>query len=289
MLKVTLDDLLALDYSFVLEYLSSFLAKVLEESGARGFVVGVSGGVDSATALTLAARSVGAGRILALIMPDPTSTPREDLEDALSLVGALGCPYRVIDLGSIVEAYARSLDIREPGEERVPLGNLKARARMTLLYYYANKYRYLVLGASDRSEYLIGYFTKYGDGASDVAPLLALYKTQVRAFAREIGVPERVASKPSAPRLWPGHTAEEELGLRYEEIDLVLFSHVDLGIPAGSIPEATGLPPHVVQAVLRLYEGSRHKRSGPLAPNVEALLWHSLKRGAFLRPRHKAP
>ena len=270
--KVTLDRIVNIDYGRVEEYLSRFLREVLDESGASGFVVGVSGGVDSATTLALAVRAVGAERVTALIMPDTTVTPQEDVDDALSLARKFGVKHYVIKIDPIVEVYKSALPFYDGGDaDRVPLGNTRARIRMTLLYYYANKYGSLVLGTGDRSEYLIGYFTKYGDGAVDVAPILVLYKSQVRRFALHLGVPEKVAFKPSSPRLWPGHTAEGELGVTYDHVDLVLFSYFDLGLRPEEIPDATGVPSRVVERVLELHRRSEHKRLPPRAPSVEPI------------------
>jgi len=270
--RLTVHHITSIDYSVVENLLTRFLRDVLGKSGGRGYVVGVSGGLDSATALALATKSVGRDRVLALIMPDSRVTPGEDTEDAIALAEALGVKYHIIEISGAVDAIKRSIPIYEDDEkDRLPLGNLRARIRMCLLYYYANKLGYLVLGTSDRSEYLIGYFTKYGDGASDVAPLTLLYKTQVRAFAKHLGVPSKIADKPSAPRLWRDHVAEEELGLSYTDIDLVLAAYVDLGLRVSDIPLATGVDISVVEKVVKMVSSSEHKRRGPAVLGAELL------------------
>ncbi len=272
MARITLDDVVRLDYAKVEEGIADFLREKLAEAGASGYVIGVSGGVDSATTLYLAARSVGAERVLPLIMPDSEVTPREDVEDAKNLVEPLGLRPHVIDIAPIVNVYKSSIPIYQGGEEdRVPLGNLRARIRMSLLYYYANKLNLLVLGAGDRSEILIGYFTKYGDGGVDLLPIGVLYKTQVRRLAVHLGIPEKIAFKPSSPRLWPGQTAEGELGASYEDIDLVLYAVFDEGLSWSEVPEATGVPERVVEMVKRRYEASHHKRNPPPAPPLEVV------------------
>ena len=272
MKRVSIDDLIRIDYGIVEGYLREFLISELESSGRKGYVLGLSGGLDSSTTLALAVRSVGSDRVLALIMPDPEVTPQVDVDDAVGLAKALNVKYHVVNIAPIVDVFKGSIPIYESEElDRVPLGNLRARIRMNILYYYANKLDYLVLGTSDRSEILIGYFTKYGDGAVDVAPLAVLYKTQVRRFALHLGVPERIAFKPSSPRLWRDHEAEKELGVTYEQVDLVLHAKLDLGYPEIEIPSVTGISEHVVRRVLELHERSRHKRVGVKTPDVEPI------------------
>ncbi|MEM0027662.1 MAG: NAD+ synthase [Ignisphaera sp.] len=272
-MRITIDDITQIDYSFVEDYLSKFLKSSLAASGKKGFVIGVSGGVDSATAYALAVRSVGRENVLAIIMPDKNTTPKEDVDDAIELVNRFGGRYNIVEISDIVESYIRSIPIAS-NSDTLAVGNLRARIRMCVLYYYANKLDYLVLGTSDRSEYLIGYFTKYGDGATDIAPLTVLLKTQVRKFGGFLGVPRKIIEKPSSPRLWPGHLAEEELSLRYEDIDLVLFAFFDLGMPVNVIPEATGVSEDVVKRVLHMYSTSTHKRAGILMPDPKPVVEH---------------
>ncbi len=268
--RVTLEDLVRLDYDSLARYIESFISKVVEDAGARGVVVGVSGGVDSATTLALAVRALGRERVRALIMPDSNVTPQADVEDAKSLVESLGVKWNQVDIAPIVDVYKSALPVYEGEEEdRVPLGNLRARIRMSILYYYANKFGLLVAGTGDRSEILIGYFTKYGDGAVDFLPIGALYKSQVRRLALHLGVPERIAFKPSSPRLWRGHEAEKELGLKYEEIDVVLHALFDLGMSVDETVEATGVSREKVLKVLEMHESTRHKRELPPSPPVE--------------------
>lgn len=254
-------------------YLASFLRGELESSGRKGYVVGLSGGLDSSTVYALAVRALGAERVLPLIMPDPNVTPQADVEDAVGLARLYGTRYHVVNIAPIIEVFKGSLPVYESEEaDRVALGNLRARVRMCILYYYANKLDYIVLGTGDRSEILIGYFTKYGDGGVDVAPLAVLYKSQVRRLALHLGVPESIALKPSSPRLWPGHEAEKELGMSYDNIDLVLHAYFDLKLSRGEVSGATGVPESVVERVLGMYEGSKHKRAWVKAPGVEPIV-----------------
>jgi NAD+ synthase len=271
--RVTIEDVVDIDYGWIEGYLRRFIESELRESSRGGYVIGLSGGLDSSTTLALAVRSIGGEKVLALVMPDPEVTPEADVEDAVSLARALNVRYNVINIAPIVDAYKGAIPVYESEEkDKVPLGNLRARIRMTLLYYYANKLDYLVLGTGDRSEILIGYYTKYGDGGVDIAPLAVLYKSQVRKLALHLGLPERIALKPSSPRLWRGHEAEKELGVSYEQVDLVLHSKLDLGYAEEEIPEATGVPEAVVRRVLEMYRRSEHKRVGVKTPEVEPVV-----------------
>jgi NAD+ synthase len=270
--RITLDDILNIDYGHVEKKIEEFLEETLRSAGARGYVIGLSGGVDSSASVSLAVKAVGKDRVLGLIMPDHEVTPQEDIDDAKALAKLLGIKFHVIDITPTVKTFSSSIPIFEDEEkDKLPLGNLRVRIRMCLLYYYANKLNYLVLGTTDRSEWYIGYFTKYGDGAVDVEPIIILYKSQVRRLALHLGVPEKIALKPSSPRMWPGHTAEGELGVSYNDIDIVLYALHDLGLKPEEIPQATGVSEKVVARVLELERSNKHKREPPLRPSLEVV------------------
>jgi len=139
---------------------------------------------------------------------------------------------------------------------------------MNILYYYANKYNGLVVGTSDRSELLIGYYTKYGDGAVDILPIGALYKTQVRKLAEKLGLPRRIVEKPSSPGFWVGHLAEDEIGIKYEVIDVVLYALFDKGLKPEEVPRYTGIDQGIVNKILDMHRRSRHKRVFPPMPRL---------------------
>lgn len=221
-------------------------------SRATGAVLGLSGGLDSAVVAAICARACATTGV---IMPDSDVTPAGEAADALRVAEGLGIAHRTVDIAPIVRELAR-----HAGGDRRALGNSRARVRMCLLYHHANTERAIVAGTSDRSESLIGYFTKHGDGAADVLPIASLYKVQVRGMARHLGLPEAIAAKASAPHLWEGHDAEGELGMAYDEIDAALHCIVDLRMGDADAAREAGIPEGAVARVRAMREASAHKR-----------------------------
>jgi len=265
-MEITINDVLNIPYNDAIKIITEFIRSKVEEANAKGVAVGLSGGIDSAVAASLAVRALGSDRVTALILPDSRATPHVDVEDAIELAKLLNIRFHIITIDEIVDSFSivPFFDL----SDKIPTGNLRARIRMCILYYYANKFNKLVLGSGDRSELLIGYFTKYGDGAVDLLPLGGLYKTQVRRLGEILGVPEKIVKKPSSPRLWPDHMAEEELGMKYEEIDLVLYAIFDKGISPLEVPKFTGVSEEKVEKILVMHRLTRHKREMPPIPEL---------------------
>lgn len=254
-------DFLRIDLEKTAKKLIECIKRTVDEAGANGVVIGLSGGVDSSTITSLSVRALGVERVKVLLMPDKESS-KKGIEDAERVVSILGLKDVVrIDITSIVEAVLRLSGDSYETAPRIPKANVKARVRMILLYYYANKENRLVVGSGDRSEWLLGYFTKWGDAAADLYPLLGLYKTQVRMLAEYLGIPEDIAWKPSSPDLWPGHKAMDELGAEYDVIDPILYYMFDVGLKDEEIAEKTRAPLELVKAVRKMYLKSGHKRS----------------------------
>ncbi|VVC71900.1 putative NH(3)-dependent NAD(+) synthetase [uncultured archaeon] len=239
----------------------AFIRQKVEKAGADGIVVGVSGGVDSALVAALCAKAVGKENVYGLILPEKATTPQDAVSDAREVASLFCGKENVIDFTGVLKAFAEAMPDFAEGA-MIPNGNLRARIRMCILYYYANKVGLLVAGTGDKSEISLGYFTKFGDGGCDFLPIADLYKTEVREMARFLEVPAQVAEKKSSPGLWVGHTAEGELGIGYEEIDALLKA-VDAGEPLLEAAERLGMKKELAQKLEKMNEASAHKRAMP--------------------------
>jgi len=252
-----LQEIIKQDYTKIQQDIEAFLKDAVLQNKAEGVIFGLSGGIDSVTIGYLCGKIFGK-KALALVMPDSTVSPSSETGDALKAIGELGLDYKLIDIDVIHKRYSNYL---EPDERA--LGNLRARIRANILYYYANLKNLLVLGTSDKSEYLIGYFTKFGDGSADMLPIVSLYKTQLREFAKTIGVPNNIITKKSSPNLWKGHDAEEEIGISYEEIDSALYCLIDKKLSVDETIQKTEISRKSVEKIYQMYQKSQHKRILP--------------------------
>ncbi len=242
--------------------LERYIADTVEHAGAAGVVLGLSGGLDSCTVLALCAKALGPKRVRCLHLPTAT-TPREEREDAKAMAKKAGVKLDVVPIDDAVESLAVLLRATEPELK----GNLKARVRMTILYHHARKGNLLVVGTGNKSELLTGYFTKFGDGASDLNPLGDLYKTQVRQLAKDVGVPARIIGKPPTAALWKGQTDEGELGITYELLDRILLG-IELGMDDDALAKAAEAPLGEVRRIRALNARTVHKRRLGLIPKM---------------------
>ena len=234
------------------------------EAGAQGLVVGLSGGVDSAVVARLS-QLAAPGATVGVLMPchsDPA-----DERDAALVASHFSLPTVRVDLaqpydalGAVMKGALQTLPStihkERPHDDpraRVPLANMKPRLRMTTLYFIANTLNYLVAGTGNKSELSIGYFTKYGDGGVDILPLANLVKSQVRALARDLGVPQPIVDRTPTAGLWLGQTDESEMGFTYEELERYL------------VDGPHGVAPALAMKIERLVRASEHKRR--LAPS----------------------
>jgi NAD+ synthase len=244
-----------------------WLRQQLTDSGARGFVFGLSGGLDSAVLARLCQLAAPAN-IVGVLMPCH-SDPQDD-QDARLVAARFAIPTVRVDLAPAYDVVIEDLHqalAQLPSEQavpaqpaddvraRVPAANVKPRLRMTTLYFLANALNYVVAGAANRSELSIGYFTKHGDGAVDLLPMGHLLKSGVRDLARQLGVPDEIVEKAPSAGLWPGQADEQEMGFRYAELENYLTKG----------PEAVA--PALAMRIERLIRHSEHKRR--LAPAPE--------------------
>jgi NAD+ synthase len=210
----------------VVEVITGFIRAQLEQTGFGRLVVGLSGGVDSATVAFLAARAVGPEDLLAVRMPYRDSDPASET-DALRVVDALGCDSQRVDISPMADPMFALVGHGDEPDLRVRRGNVLARLRMIVLYDRSAAFDALVCGTSNKTEALLGYGTLHGDMAAAIQPIGDLYKSQLRAVATELGLPPEIIAKPPSADLWPGQTDEGELGASYEDLDRILFALVD--------------------------------------------------------------
>jgi NAD+ synthase len=242
--------------------LVSFLRDEVRKVGFERVVLGLSGGVDSSLAAYLAAEALGPANVLGIRMPYKTSS-RDSLDDAATVVAALGIPSLTIDISAQIDAYFES----DPGADRRRRGNKMARERMTILYDHSARWQALVLGTSNKTELLLGYGTLHGDMASAVNPLGDLYKTQVWALAEAVGVPDVIVRKNPSADLFHGQTDEDDLGFSYREVDRLLYLMVDERYSDAELL-AAGFDPVFVKRVTELVRGSQYKRRLPVIAKV---------------------
>lgn len=245
--------------------ISSWIADRVSESGARSVVLGLSGGIDSAVVCGLATRAIGADRVLGVIMPS-ASNP-DDAVQAAAVAQAFGVKTVTVDLTGVTKSFQNAMptevalealgllpdDDQGDSRRRLADANVRPRLRMTTLYRIANMTGGIVVGTGNKSEAMIGYFTKHGDGGVDLFPIIDLFKHEVRALAREIGVPQSVIDRPPSAGLWEGQTDESEIGMTYE--------HLDAALAAILTGETSDIDPSHLARARALHAGSAHKRA----------------------------
>lgn len=242
-----------------------FIKRKVNEAGANGVLLGLSGGLDSATAAYLCSKALEKEKVMAIFMPERSMTDPENAEDAREIANKLGIEIKEVEISPILESLHEEIDYDE--NAKLANANLKPRTRMVVLYYYANLKNYLVIGSSNKSELKCGYFTKYGDGAVDILPLGSLYKTQVEVLASNIGVPEKIIQKKPTAELWRGQTDEDELGLSYKEIDRI-YAGLEVGLIKEEIAEALTIKESKIEEFMKRKQNSRHKVERIPTPNL---------------------
>ncbi|OGD15873.1 MAG: NAD(+) synthetase [Candidatus Aminicenantes bacterium RBG_16_63_14] len=243
--------------ALVEKVLVRFIRDEFGKCGCKKGILGLSGGLDSAVTAALAARALGPGNVLGLIMPYGKGFP-EDVRDAGNLARRLGIRHKTIDIAAQVDIYFAA----HPTRSRVQRGNKMARERMSILYDYSAREDAFILGTSNKTELLIGYGTIHGDMACAINPMGDLYKTQVRELAAHLRLPAAIRRKVPTAGLWPGQTDEGELGLTYEELDDILYGLVEGRRSRREMVEA-GHRPAIVARILRMIKNSEFKRKLP--------------------------
>ncbi len=244
-----------------IEVIVGFIRSQMRQAGFERLVIGLSGGVDSAAVAYLAARAIGAENLLAIRMPYRTSSEASET-DALRVADDLGCRTERVDITPMVEPMLALITDGDDAALNVRRGNVMARQRMVVLYDRSAAFDALVVGTSNKTEALLGYGTLHGDMAAALQPIGDLYKTQLRAVATELGVPEEIVAKPPSADLWPGQTDEGELGRSYDSLDRALFALVDRRWSVDRCVTA-GLSRDLVEWVARRVAQMEFKRQMP--------------------------
>ncbi|AAB99363.1 NH(3)-dependent NAD+ synthetase (nadE) [Methanocaldococcus jannaschii DSM 2661] len=250
----------------IVNKITKFIREKVEEANANGVVVGLSGGIDSSVTAYLCVKALGKDKVLGLIMPEKNTNPK-DVEHAKMVAENLGIKYIISDITDILKAFGAGGYVPTREFDKIADGNLKARIRMCILYYFANKYNLLVAGTSNKSEIYVGYGTKHGDIACDIRPIGNLFKTEVKKLAKYIGVPKEIIEKPPSAGLWEGQTDEEELDIKYETLDTILKLY-EKGKTPEEIHKETNIPLETINYVFDLIKKNEHKRTLPPTPEI---------------------
>jgi NAD+ synthase len=260
-------SVLELDLSEIEKRIRRFIKDYMENSGADGIVLGLSGGVDSSTTAALSSLAIGGDQVLGLMLPEKETYNPKDIDDAKLVAEKFGLKTQICDITAPLESFYKTILIFDAAD-KLCKGNIKARTRMIYIYYYANKLNRIVCGSSDKSETMMGYFTKWGDVAADISPIMDLYKTQVRKLAAHLGIPAELAAKPSTPALWPNQLAETELGIKYETLDLILYG-LERFMATEEIAGQLNIENVLVKKVKSRWLAVEHKRRTLLTAKLE--------------------
>lgn len=248
----------------VADRIISFIGDSVRQAQRAGIVLGLSGGVDSALVAALAARALGPAGVWPYLLP--CRPARAALDDARLVADRLKLDAQIIDLQGGVEALHKALGNDEP----LRLGNMMARLRMVALYDRALQRGGLVAGTGNRSEWLLGYSTRHGDAACDIAPILDLYKTQVWDLAAFLGLPAQIVAKAPTADLWDGQTDEGELGLPYRAADKIFLALYERQEPLAAVQQQFG--DGLVKKLLARVAATEFKRQPVPFPPVQKLL-----------------
>jgi NAD+ synthase len=242
----------------VIEFIQNYVEKIK----MNGVVVNVSGGIDSAVMLHIAVLALGPEKVTAITIPERDVTPERDITDVMLHCKQLNLTCNTVDITEILHVIRDIL----PGydiTDRITTGNIRSRLRMIIAYHFANADKKLVLGTSNKTELLTGFYTKYGDGGVDLMPLGDLWKYNIKELANYLKIPQNIIKKPPSPGFYKGHTDEDELGMSYDNIDLILYGY-ELGLTYREIASETGIIESEVIRIIKRVKANQHKRQLPL-------------------------
>jgi NAD+ synthase len=251
----------------MIEVIKSHTRSKVENANSKGVVIGLSGGLDSAVVAQICVDTFGPENVLTVFMPERETTPEEDYEHAKKFAKKLGVGYKVVDISDMVELLKTHEESKGVKPDPTTIGNLKARVRMIILYYFANATNRLVAGTSNKSELLLGYFTKYGDGGADVMPIGDVYKTQVNLMGAYLKIPKYILEKPPAAGLVADQTDEDDLGYPYAVLDKIILG-IELNLDSDKIAQIVGIDVNDVEKFRDRVRYTRHKRKFAKIPKV---------------------
>ncbi|NHK31412.1 MAG: NAD+ synthase [Asgard group archaeon] len=249
-----------IDCDKICKQIEKFIQEMIKTSHTKGVVIGLSGGIDSSVVAALAVRALGKDKVLGLILPNAKLEQHYE-DDARKLAKQLGIEVKKISIADFISAFKENVD---EGVEKntLAVGNAMARFRMVLLYAYSNHLNYLVLGTSNKTEIMVGYITKYGDGGVDFEPCGDLYKKQIQILADYLDIPKEIITKAPSAGLWEGQTDEGELGITYDNLDLILLA-MEKGYTKEQIVKELKFDILIVEKVEKMIKNSEHKRNMP--------------------------
>ena len=241
----------------IYENIISGLKEYFNKCGSKKAVIGLSGGIDSSVCAKLVADAIGKENVHGLIMPVMGISSQENITDAVELCKLIGMGCSVIYINRFLEGF----EDLEWGQSKIAKMNSASRIRAVLLYNYSNTHNALVIGTSNKTEILLGYFTKYGDGAVDIEVIGELFKTDERELARFLGIPEKIINKTPTAELYHGQTDEEELGVSYDELDKILRLYIE----KKGVEEIAGMGfgRKTIEKVFERIKANEHKRNMP--------------------------
>ncbi|KYK27568.1 hypothetical protein AYK20_02240 [Thermoplasmatales archaeon SG8-52-1] len=254
---------LSIDPKEVITVIKDFIRIYVENSKSKGVVLGLSGGVDSAVTAIICRDALGKKNVNCLFLPDDT-TPESDFKHYELIVKKFGLKSKNKDISSTVKEISQNCIIKP---DKYALANVKARARMIILFEYANMTQNIVCGTSNKSEILVGYYTKYGDGGVDIMPIGDIYKTQIWELAKFLKIPKEIIKKPPTAGLWKGQSDEKELKLSYNQLDKILFG-LERKMDLNDIAKILKIKKSEVQRIKNMRIKSEHKKRSALIPKV---------------------
>jgi len=242
--------------------ITKFIKKSIQKSGLNGAIVSASGGIDSAVSLHLTVNALGPENVTVITMPERDVTTERDIMDVMLHCKQLNLTCNTVFITPMLHVMQQTLQKYDPGD-KISSGNIRSRIRMIIAYHYANVERKMVIGTSNKTELITGFFTKYGDGGVDLLPLADLYKCNIRQLAKYLEIPQKIINKAPSPGFYRGQTDEKELGCDYNTIDLIIYLW-EKGFVKTEIADELKVEKSTVDGIINRIKVNEHKLRFPL-------------------------